>query len=104
MSVLVKGMKMPKHCFECTFYKAMEVDHCFRDWCVLERAIEPKAYVPDDCPLVEVPPHGDLIDKEKLLKYAGDCYDSENHLLYAVGTGTILLMPTIIEAEKGEQK
>lgn len=37
----------------------------------------------------------DLIDRQELLKHKGNCYDEEGHLLYAVGTGTILLMPTV---------
>lgn len=36
-----------------------------------------------------------LIDADALLKYAGNCYDEDDHLLYAVGTGTIMRMPTI---------
>ena len=29
------------------------------------------------------------------MKHKGNCYDEEGHLLYAVGTGTIMRMPTI---------
>lgn len=36
-----------------------------------------------------------LIDADALLRYAGNCYDEDDHLLYAVGTGTIMRMPTI---------
>ena len=36
-----------------------------------------------------------LIDAAALLNYAGNCYDEDDHLLYAVGTGTIMRMPTI---------
>ena len=36
-----------------------------------------------------------LIDADALLNYAGNCYDEDGHLLYAVGTGTIMRMPTI---------
>lgn len=36
-----------------------------------------------------------LIDADALLNYAGNCYDEDDHLLYAVGTGTIMRMPTI---------
>lgn len=36
-----------------------------------------------------------LIDADVLLKYAGNCYDEDDHLLYAVGTGTIMRIPTI---------
>lgn len=61
MSVLIKGMEMPKSCPECPL--ADEIVHCpltgkTYNWGMIERA--------SDCPLVPVPPHGDLIDREKL--------------------------------------
>lgn len=56
-----------------------------------------------DDEIVEVKePHGRLIDADKLLKRKGDAYDSKGHLLYAVGTGSIVNAPTVIEAE-GEE-
>ena len=36
-----------------------------------------------------------LIDADALLKKAGDAWDSHGHLLYAVGTGDIMLAPTV---------
>ena len=36
-----------------------------------------------------------LIDADELMKHKGNCYDEEGHLLYAVGTGNIMRMPTI---------
>ena len=52
--------------------------------------------------IVPVPPHGDLIDRDELMKHKGNCYDADGHLLYAVGTGSIMCAPTIIPAEEGE--
>ena len=58
----------------------------------------------EDYELVVLPKHGRLIDTDELLKRKGDCYDYDGHLLYAVGTGDIMLAPTVIEAsEDGEQ-
>lgn len=59
MSVLIKGMKMPKNCHECDTYGISDVVglRC-PEYCLDNR--------PTGCPLVEVPPHGDLIDKEVL--------------------------------------
>lgn len=64
MSVLIKGMEMPKNCHECSlcFVDSSAIGYCYlRDECsdaestYLERRV--------DCPLVEVPtPHGRLID------------------------------------------
>ena len=50
--------------------------------------------------IVPVPPHGDLIDRDELMKHKGNCYDADGHLLYAVGTGSIMCAPTIIPAEE----
>ena len=54
----------------------------------------------DGYELVALPTHGRLIDADELLKRKGDCYDYEGHLLYAVGTGDIMLAPTVIEASE----
>ena len=56
--ILIKGMEMPKNCGECAFY----IDGAcygkgYRDY----RSIMDTAK-PDDCPLIELPPHGRLID------------------------------------------
>ena len=65
MSILIKGMEMPKNCIYCELYEA--------DWYWCRAAkkeyyetIENKAH-PDWCPLIEVPPHGRLIDADALI-------------------------------------
>lgn len=61
MSVLIKGMKMPKYCGEC------DIEWCTR-WKKLIVAGMPIAKSrPSDCPLIELPPHGDLISREQLV-------------------------------------
>ena len=60
MSVLIKGMEMPKNCKDCPFS-----DH--EAWCLIPGSWRERYYCPDDersndCPLVEIPPHGRLID------------------------------------------
>ena len=55
MSILVKGMEMPKDCNECpiTFFSGGS------------RVCKFGCLKNVDCPLVEVPtPHGDLVDRE----------------------------------------
>lgn len=105
MSVLVKGMKMPKACCECGF------NHCSQsrddDTCLLlDKGISQLFVLVDrlpDCPLVEVPPHGRLVDADALkATFCAEC----NHTItcedcdidYHIGR----LAPTIIEAEEGE--
>lgn len=72
MSVLVKGMKMPKSCKTCDLLQ--DYDGCmycpFGD-CPVFGDIEyvPNHVASDICPLVELPEkHGDLIDRDALKK------------------------------------
>ena len=65
--VLIRGMKMPKSCWDCKF-NASTIDHY--ELCILTK----KTYSwgltkpPSDCPIIEVPDgHGDLIDRDELL-------------------------------------
>ena len=60
MSVLIKGAKMPTNCRDCDLYRHCDVP--FND-----EYFKRDSGRPSDCPLVEIPPHGDLIEKEELL-------------------------------------
>ena len=62
MSILIKGMDMPKNCKECDLYiEGACYAKGYRDY----RLIMDKSK-PDDCPLIELPPHGRLIDADEL--------------------------------------
>lgn len=83
MSVLVRGMDMPKSCYSCNFcqYYAEVNQGCY---CVaLFADLHRTDFVKErlaSCPLIEVPtPHGRLIDVEELEKRQFD-----------YGTGTVL--------------
>ena len=100
MSVLIKGMKMPKNCLMCQF-------HGFGGYknelivCSLTGRSEGQLSNVFGCPLVEVPtPHGRLIDAEKLFKKGINLDWSLQKWVSEVDIG---LMPTIIEAEEGEE-
>ena len=48
-------------------------------------------------------PCEDAVSRQAILNYKCDCYDSEDHLLYAVPTGYILRMPSVHpERKKGK--
>ena len=115
MSVLIKGMKMPKYCIECKFCGSGSINE-FEFWCGLTGsrlgAIGDIVLWEDmsaaDCPLVEVPtPHGRLIDADALEdKLNGlfrtrdyDTIDFYNHAI-ADCIATVKNVPTIIEAEE----
>ena len=68
MSILIKGMKMPKCCVECEWHEYYGGDYDWVHACrrtgtmSIENAETERA---NDCPLVEIPePHGDLIDRD----------------------------------------
>ena len=105
MSVLIKGMQMPKCCRECPL-ESIERYVC---------SITGKAYNwglktrPTDCPLVEIQPHGRLIDADALdtsILQAGFSYAiTRRKLRYTPGEvrEKIANAPTIIPAsEEGE--
>lgn len=74
MSILIKGMAMPKRCEECPMSQEIEVGTAYNGvGCrytlmignpkIREKSCSTK---PSWCPLIELPPHGDLIDRRKL--------------------------------------
>lgn len=77
MDVLIKNMEMPINCCFCLFKRFST--------CILKERIKTKGYHDrkrhPKCPLIPVPEHGDLIDRDALLdsekmffaeKYHGD--------------------------------
>ena len=68
MSVLIKGAEMPKCCEICPFnydyFRCNALGEKFDD----KEEIDFETQRLSDCPLVEIPPHGRLIDADKLLE------------------------------------
>lgn len=99
MSVIVKGMEMPKNCTGCPICCGLHYQH--RD----EKGRRP------DCPLVELPEkHGRLVDADKLadlLSKEKEKVVGEGNLFlcFAVGFawGFITKEPTVVEAEGSEK-
>ena len=61
MGVYIKGMEMPKSCWDCYFQDCGNC--CLNDHKVVDkRIIEDR--IDDECPLIPVPPHGRLIDAD----------------------------------------
>ena len=68
MSVLIKGMEMPKSCEKCPCKTADAFGGLgcqATGYIPLRKANQDR---PDWCPLVEIPPHGRLIDADALVK------------------------------------
>ena len=86
MSVLIKGMEMPKdYPIRITLYPNGQV-------------VKADALDYEEFESVIVPPHGDLIDRDALLASENQHYEIHSDSFY-VETRTIELAPTIIEEE-----
>ena len=100
MGVYIKNMEMPTRCADCKMY--VEDIYCCH---LLHREIE-NPWADDgvelDCPLIEIPPHGRLIDADAIRadideKRPGRSYEDAWAL-------TIMdAAPAVIEADKAEE-
>lgn len=99
MSVLIKGMEMPSCCMFCPI---SNFSGCgLMNPPVLMTSKEMLADRPDWCPLIEVKPHGRLIDADALYPIYADLLDGGD-VKAVVPKSVIDTSPTIIEAEEGE--
>lgn len=101
MSVLIKGMEMPKNCDECRIM-VFEDTNCVPELfcgCPIVFKAHPQGvgHRPDYCPLVEVPEHGRLIDADCCNDYF---YEHMSDDMMIAAMNAINEMPTIIETEK----
>lgn len=118
MSVYIRGMKMPNRCFACSM---CDVSDGVRFFCGLSqcsyieyRDIDLDVAVntrPDWCPLIELPPHGRLIDADELVKrwtappeyypddYSKSVYDN-GKLMVKDFRASVIDAPTIIPASE----
>ena len=104
MSVLVKGMEMPKTCDECSF--GYEEDAAWMA-CIPQGVSVRKESVSGicdpHCPLVEVPvPHGDLIDIDSKITVAIKDGLKVTTVRDLLNDKAVRLPKTIIEAEDGD--
>lgn len=124
MSIIIKGMKMPESCQKCPMLEGDHYDglcHAAGRWLDDEEYwswgyydeydIDPSK--PLNCPLVELPPHGRLIDESDVMKSAEELRkspwynDEPYHAMRKDGFEMAIDMavkdaPTVIEAEEAE--
>ena len=94
MSILIKGMDMPKYCYTCPAY-----DYIKSFCCVLRtKVINLNDNRYKDCPLIAVPTHGRLIDADKLLESFGETLDEDRHFVNYFAL--VDEAPTVVEAEE----
>lgn len=96
MNILIKGMEMPHDCAECP----LDWNECeyINGFDTVDHSDKKR---PDNCPLVEIPPHGRLIDADELIARHGDWYTEQGTEVGFIGTVKNLVdaQPTVIEAE-----
>ena len=99
MSVLIKGMEMPKSCYKCPLRRRDGMDIvcpvAHERFSVADVNI--LNYRLDNCPLVPVPQHGRLIDADILVAKCDDPY-------WCVWLSDIDDAPTVIPAEPKEEE
>lgn len=98
MGVYIKSMEMPEHCGYCRF-RYDGICH----------ALQKTQYKQDECPLVEVPKHGRLIDSDVLK----DCYEriGKDRWNQSIGAAKYFdeaidlldYTPTVIEADSPDE-
>ena len=93
MSVIIRGIEMPKNCALCKFRGAGET------WCPFTLRDVPGNTIPEDCPVGYVPPHGRLIDADALYPIYADLLDGGD-VKAVVPKIVIDTSPTIIPAEE----
>ena len=113
MSILIKGINFPKSCWDCKFcldYEFLLPYVCAAANKEFENGIEEYAHSrPNWCPLIEIPPHGRLIDADalgnSLENLAADKWNQKAAPInwsyaFEVCLEIVDNAPTIIEAEE----
>ena len=95
MSILIKDMEMPKNCGDCKAFV------CYRQWagdvgdcfCGITKNDAEAKKKNADCPLVPVPPHGALMDRDDFFAVCPELVDGYKRI-----TDDLVIIP----AEEGE--
>lgn len=105
MSVLIKGIEMPQSCYDCSFQHPCKHDED-KDYCVV---IDDFLYCynmeANNCPLVEIPPHGRLIDADAVLNAIKKAMEDDSEIAdvykedYAAVSDWLYTAPTVIPAD-----
>lgn len=105
MGIYLKNINKPNNCMSCPLHHMIGQYH----YC---QAFKPYLYmkefkkfdIKDDCPIIEIPPHGRLIDADALKEaFCGNCFADEKPMECSepcMDMRIILDTPTIIEAEE----
>ena len=114
MSILIKNMEMPNNCGQCIL--CLDDSRIANGYCMIFHRSVIMSKLDKNCPLVEIPPHGRLIDADALHKLFEDQWHylqvldwNENPTAEAMQSGINWCIntmhddaPTIIPAKDGE--
>ena len=108
MGVYIKGMEMPKCCGDCDFL--YDFFGCMETWesmALIDWELGKKRL--PNCPLVEVPDHGDLIDRETIVDSVcngvcscSECSFNQNPFDSCVLQTNLEKLKVVIPAEKAK--
>ena len=111
MSVYIRGMEMPKSCFECPWRCKVDPENLL---CRISGEYFEETFSGTiqnrhkSCPLVPVPPHGRLGDLDEIVRYKErlvvDADKINPAIRYVVDTKYIEGTPTIIPAEEARHE
>lgn len=116
MSILIRGMEIPKSCAYCPMLEGDRMDglcHAASKWLDDDEHwtwyVYPEGDMDDskpcNCPLVPVQEHGRLIDAEKIYDAVEQRYRMSSGIEHRCERDLLDLIctaPTVIEAEEGE--
>lgn len=92
MSMLIIGVKPPKSCYTCSWYNKV--------YCPVSGGrYYYRAQRHPNCPLIELPPHGDLVDRSELLAE----YDRQHEGEAGKARKIMEQATAVIEAEGSEE-
>ena len=94
MSIYIKGMEMPTSCYNCPC-----ADLEFYDCNLMPGTRIERENRSPNCPLVPVPPHGDLIDRKPFVEFIKTHWDGYDQWF----VGQLEARPTIIPADPAEE-
>ena len=103
--VLIRGMEMPSGCNSCPLCMIVDADctdgTLYYGCRLLKKAVDIRPDRLPDCPLIELPPHGDLIERDYITRIIGGF---SLHWEYGDGVSdcwnAIMTAPTVIPADK----
>ena len=100
MSLLIKGLNIPKNCLLCPCCVGEGLGMGRQHYCQVidDEPCVSETYRPKNCPLVGIPtPHGRLIDADKLMQWIEHVYGDKDIIKFI--TDDIKRQPTIVEAD-----